>query len=278
MPFLKVNTSQNVLLEFTPGSIGYRILAALIDLLVCAFYIWMASNVLRSFFAIDLVDDNPEILLVTMIILPVILYQPVSEYLWNGRTVGKYLLKLRVISIDGSSPSLGDYLLRWLVRIIDVKLGFLFVFFIPRAPASSTQEVLIALIIAFLVIPFPLVGILSMIFSSTHQRIGDRIAGTVVIRYARYFSLNDTILRMNNVDYVPRLLNVLKLNDGDINIIKNVMEEFKKTGDDFHVRELSRKAASILNITEPMQPVEMLVTILKDYNYMAMQKEKMAFT
>ena len=38
----------------------------------------------------------------------------------NGKTPGKHFNKIRVVKIDGSKPSLGNYLTRWLLRVIDI--------------------------------------------------------------------------------------------------------------------------------------------------------------
>lgn len=67
-----------------------------------------------------------------------------------GRSLGKMLVGLRVISIDGSAPSLSSLLIRNLLRVIDIGLLFL-----------------------------PLAVIL---FSRLRQRTGDVAAGTLVVR------------------------------------------------------------------------------------------------
>ena len=47
-----------------------------------------------------------------------------SEWLLNGRSVGKIALGIRVVMIDGSQPGIGAYLLRWVLRIVE-SVGFL---------------------------------------------------------------------------------------------------------------------------------------------------------
>ena len=73
------------------------------------------------------------------------------EWAWNGETVGKRLVGIRVVSMDGGPVGLG---------------------------AALTRNLLAAVDGAF----FYLVGLAAMSTSSDRQRIGDRVAGTVVVR------------------------------------------------------------------------------------------------
>ena len=269
MGLLKIQTAQNVEFDCNTGNAGQRIFAAFIDLLVLGLYIWFIQFVFKILLNIRFFEDDPNILFFFIIVLPVILYYPVCEYFWNGRTVGKYLLKLRVIRLDGSAATLSDYILRWLLRTIDVKLGFIFIFFIPRYPSSEAEQTIIYMAIFFMVLPFPLVGLLFMMFTKYSQRLGDLVANTVVVRNIRPFSLEDTILKATEEDYQLTIPNVMKLNDKDIYIIKNVLDQLIKTEDYTNAIELSDKARELLDIKGDIKPVELLRTIVKDYNHLA---------
>lgn len=274
MSFLKVHTAQNVLLEYPVSNIGHRIAAAIIDLVICGLYIWLIQFAFDVILDIQLFTNNPDILFFFIVILPVLIYLPTIEYFWNGKTVGKYFLKLKVVKSDGTAASLGDYILRWLLRTIDIKLGFLFIFFIPRTPTNSIEEIFMIWAIILLIIPLPVVGFISMATSPTCQRIGDRVANTVVIRHRRPFSIEDTILRKLEGDYEPRYRNVLTLSDRDIYIIKNVLDNFNKTGNHEPVIDLGEKAKTVLNIQDDIKPYELLHTLVKDYNYLAKEKDQ----
>jgi len=270
---LKVETAQNVEFDFNTGNAGQRILAAFIDMIVAILYVWFIQFAFKILLDIRFFEEDLNILFFFIIILPVTLYLPVCEYFWNGRTVGKYFLKLRVVRLDGSSATLSDFILRWLVRTIDVKLGFLFIFFIPRYPSSEVEQNIINMAIAFMIIPLPIVGILFMLFTKDCQRLGDLVANTVVVRNIRPFSLDDTILKTTDQDYQFTIHNVMKLSDKDIYIIKNVLDELKKNQDYTNAIELSEKARKLLDIKEKFKPVELLRTILKDYNHLAKLRE-----
>ena len=272
MGLLKVQTAQNVEFDYTVGNPGLRILAGLLDLIVIGLYIWFLRFVFITVFNFQPFGEDLNVFYIIVVILPAMLYQPVCEYLWNGRTVGKYILKLRVVQLDGSSATLSAYLMRWLLRTIDVKLGFIFIFFLPRTVVSETEEMIYAFAVIFMVIPFPLVGLLFMIFTKHNQRLGDLVANTVVVKKTKPFSLEDTILKTTGEDYQITIHNVMKLSDRDIYIIKNVLDELKKNQDYKNAIELSEKATKLLDIQEDYKPVELLRTILKDYNHLAKQR------
>ena len=78
--------------------------------------------------------------------LPILL-----EWVWDGETIGKRLLGIRVVALNGDGISLRAAIVRNILATVDG---------------------------AF----FYLVGLASMMFSADRQRIGDRIAGTTVVR------------------------------------------------------------------------------------------------
>jgi uncharacterized RDD family membrane protein YckC len=89
------------------------------------------------------------------IIIPIVYYIVMEATL--GATLGKMALGIRVVKLDGSPISWGESIIRNLLRIID---------YIPY------------------VIPYLLAAILIWT-SPTRQRLGDRVAKTVVIRHTR---------------------------------------------------------------------------------------------
>ena len=70
---------------------------------------------------------------------------------WLGGTPGMRCLGLRVVTERGESPDLRRYMIRWLMAVVD---GYF----------------------------FGLVGALAIAFSPRHQRLGDMVARTLVVR------------------------------------------------------------------------------------------------
>src|SRR5215213_8087828 len=99
---LKINTTQNVRLNFQIASLGDRVLATIIDVVVIYGYIFLMAFILASSRSID----SPAVFIIFL--LPVIFYHFLFEVFNNGRSIGKMAMKTRVIRMDGTEPRLGD--------------------------------------------------------------------------------------------------------------------------------------------------------------------------
>ena len=145
-------------LQVEVANVGSRTLAILIDLALGSLVIFIVYC-LMSLLARDMTEDwltrFSSNALTMLLILLVFGFQWVYfnlfEWLWNGQTPGKRLLRLRVIKVDGSPVSGIDVLLRNLSRPIDT-LG-----------------------------PMGLIGLLMIFVSRKGQRLGDLMARTLVI-------------------------------------------------------------------------------------------------
>jgi uncharacterized RDD family membrane protein YckC len=166
---LIIETPERVPLEFALASIGNRFLAVAIDHFIQYFSIFLIAWFFLSIagYTSSDVADAPDKLLVdmpkwTIAILIVVLflifagYFIVFEWLWNGQTPGKRLLKLRVIRDDGRPLTLWEAIARNLLRICDAVPGF--------------------------IVPIYSIGLIVIFLSTRDQRVGDIFAGTVVIR------------------------------------------------------------------------------------------------
>ncbi|MCR9249940.1 MAG: RDD family protein [bacterium] len=273
MALLKVRTAQNVQLNYQLGSVGMRLLSALLDLFILVAYFFIVLFSINSILNINIFEDSMSLVSYVLLFIAPSLYAPILEYFWKGQTVGKKILSLKVTKVDGSAPSMGDIILRWLLRTIDVKFGFLFIFFLPKNPQSEAESLFYFWVLFFWIVPFPLVGILTMTFSQLNQRLGDLAANTTVIVNKRPFSLDDTILALTKEDYQPKYMNALKLRDKDIYIIKNALEHARKNHDYKSLDPLAEKAREILEINDGEKPLPMLESIVRDYNHLARQKD-----
>ena len=273
MAILKVHTAQNVDIDYELGNAGERLVAAVIDLVVVILYVWGAIYLISKVMQTADILEGLNLLVFFIIMLPPLLYLPVSEYFWHGRTVGKKIMKLKVVRENGTAPSLGDYILRWLLRTIDVKLGFLLIFFVPRVPSSEDQAVFLGFVIFFSIVPLPVVGLLAMAKTKHSQRIGDLVAGTVVIKNKPRYSLDDTILQSTEEEYEPVYKNVLILSDRDINIIKNALRKAEKTRNYEYIVKLADKASEILQVESQQKPLQFLKTLMRDYDYLAKKQD-----
>lgn len=157
---LIIETPERVPLHFALASIGNRFIACAIDhaiQLLALGLIAIASAVLASFsFIEENLSGAPKWVYAVMIILLFLIfagYFAFFEWIWNGQTPGKRWLKLRVIREDGRPITFWEAAVRNLIRAIDM---------MPT--------------------PFYSLGLISVFSTTRDQRIGDMVAGTVVVR------------------------------------------------------------------------------------------------
>tara|TARA_R110001592_G_scaffold48208_7_gene152113 strand:- start:4140 stop:4865 length:726 start_codon:yes stop_codon:yes gene_type:complete len=233
---LQINTTQNVNLNYTIVSIGERIVAFFIDAFILYLYSILVNLVGD---AIGYVYDDrwTQRGIVALIFLPAMFYSLFMHIIFNGRTVGKMLLKMRVVKVDGSPVHWSNYLVRWMLRLVDIWL------FLGS------------------------IGILTILFSEKRQRLGDAAAGTVVISTKNKTTVSHTILEEVEDTYVPQFTNVTILTDKDIRLIKETFSIAKKSNDFKTLKALREKVDSILQTNSELYDKEYLEAILKDYNY-----------
>ncbi|MFY7742610.1 MAG: RDD family protein [Flavobacterium sp.] len=242
MSELSITTTQNVTINFTAATVGHRMLGYLLDLLVKIAY----SIVVWGIFFYSLgfnermfgLDTWSYYAIVIVIYSPVIFYSLLFESLLEGQTIGKRLMKIKVVKIDGYQATFGDYLIRWLFRIIDINL-------------SSGA-----------------IGLIALITSSKTQRLGDMTAGTAVISLKNNININHTILEEIDQAYVPTYPLVIKLSDNDARIIKETFNTAVAKRDYATLIKLRTKIEQVTGIKNTSgNDTDFIRTVLKDYNF-----------
>ena len=272
MAKVQIETTQNVLLDFELGEVGDRIGAAFLDELIKGAYGLFMYLIIISFATNDFFDSEITsiVILKFFLSIPIIFYYPVTEYLWNGQTLGKKKLKLKVIRNDGSKPSIGDFIIRYLFRTIDTQGAFLIAIMVMDS--VSINQMYLVILFLFL-LPVPLIGILTIAFTKNKQRVGDLLAGTLVVKMKQRSSLEDTVLLSVKQGYTPKIKNVLLLSDRDIRIIKEALDLYNKNNNPKHIRILASKTKELLSIKNNSKPVPLLRTVIKDYNILAIEND-----
>lgn len=241
MSELSINTTQNVNINFTAATIGQRILAFGTDLLIIIAYlilIMMLIGYSGLGDAMGKMDPWSNAAIMIVLFIPITFYSIFFESLFEGQTLGKRLLKIKVVKIDGYQASFGDYFVRWLFRLVDI------------------------------VFSSGIVGFISIVVSEKSQRLGDMAAGTAIISLKNDVTINSTILEDINDDYIPVYPLVIKLSDNDVRIIKDNFQRAKKHHDDEIIRKLKIKIETVTGIkNQSGNDADFIKTILKDYNY-----------
>ncbi len=156
---VRITTPEQVTITLPLAGVGTRLLAALLDALV------MIGIILAALIVITLVGSlialqphgvaaGSVLGVFTLLFLFgfVFAYYAGLELLWDGQTVGKRALKLRVLRDNGTPVDAAAVLARTVVRLVD---------FLPFGY---------------------LVGLISMIVDGRARRLGDIVGGTIVVR------------------------------------------------------------------------------------------------
>lgn len=237
MSKLAINTAQNVNVDYKLIGIGERFVAFLVDAILLFTYLTIMENLMEISRVFDGSDSWTKRGILGLLSLPALFYSVICHIIFSGQTIGKMLMKIRVVRLDGSPTQWYNLFVRWMLRFIDIWMFF-----------SS-------------------VGVLSILFSDKKQRVGDAAAGTVVISAKKKHKISSTILEDLTEDYNPKFSNVTELSDKDVRIIKETYTISKKTNDYKTLNLLRTKICSVLNIESDLYDKEFIDTILKDYNF-----------
>ncbi len=170
---LEVATPERVAVELPIAGIGFRAMAYLIDAAL------LFGVAIIGYFIFTLAVPDPLALLLSLSSVTRVLlvlaafcalwgYWTVMEIAWQGQTIGKRAMRIRVVRRDGSPVGAFESAVRNLLRLVD---------FMPFC--------------------YP-VGVVCMLVDRHHRRLGDLAAGTLLIReqkfdVAKYGSATSTL-------------------------------------------------------------------------------------
>lgn len=252
MLLVKLDTGFNIEVEFALAPFHKRFFALLIDLMLQAAYIYVGARILRMALGSSWSDEEWHVVL---FLLPYICYHLVSEITMNGQSLGKKALNIKVMTVNGGEPSLSQYFLRWMFRIVDFP-----VLYILAATLGYFSFYSVLAIFA---------GLLCVIFTRKSQRIGDLIAGTMLIDLKNRTSWEDTVFTEVEASYQPLYPQVMQLSDRDINTLKTIIETVRKKNDFDLSMRIAERIKSKLKMESGQDSLDFLETLLKDYNYYA---------
>jgi len=240
MQTIEIQTTQNVNIEYPIASAGERIVAALIDQLILIgyliavifFYIWLINATEGSSFHFPIAYS-------VILFLPLFFYHLLCETFLNGQSFAKKMMKMRVVKVDGIQAGIGSYFLRWILAPID------YFFFI---------------------------GLIILLINGKGQRLGDLAAHTTVVKLKAEAKLDETILTATPANYTVVFQQANLLNEGDISIVKEVLDlNFKKPDVEVYMKILNKTKEAVQNkmgVNSELHPLTFLDTVLKDYNYL----------
>ncbi len=250
MNTIEFESAHHVKIEYELASTLQRILAFTIDTSIFAFYYFMmtlilgASNIFASF--------GSELFITLLLIkIPWLFYHPFCEYFANGKSIGKLAVGIRVVTVNGDRPGLREVFTRWIFRG-----DFLWI--------TADGTILLWLVI----------GVCGVMFSGTsmrRQRLGDSMAGTVIIRNKSnvQYTLREVLNIKSTTNHQATYPNVTRFTDEDMLLIKNTIQRVQLYPNEETKRfaiELADETARLLGLTEtPQKRLEFLQNVLQDY-------------
>ena len=116
MSELSITTTQNVNINFNTASVGERMLSVIIDLVIIIAYYTFVQYVIFDMTGLREklweMDGWSQIAVQGFFSLPALLYALLMETFFEGQSVGKKIMRIKVIKIDGDQAGFGDYLIR----------------------------------------------------------------------------------------------------------------------------------------------------------------------
>jgi len=258
MGIIQISTAFNIDLEFEIAEFHKRLLAYIIDFGILIIFLLSMKYALYNELLLNW-DENVG-LDILIISLPMLLYSLLTELWMNGQTVGKKIMSIRVISLEGGEPTFGQFLLRWITKFFEWPFLFGYIAFSATSLLAYT----------FITGLFGIAVVIIISVSNKNQRLGDMAAGTVVVNTRSALTLADTVfMQIDKTDYKVMFPEVMRLSDRDINTIKGVLIQAGKRNNYDMCNRVSMKIKEVLNINSDMHVDQFLEKLLADYNYLA---------
>lgn len=245
MKTISVHTTQFVTIDYQLASIGDRLFAALLDTALFFFGYYVLVFVLLQITSF-ITNGSSAILSVLLGYLPVFLflgYHFFANLILDGQTIGKRIMGIRIIRPQDEEPSMLDFGLRTL-------------FLLPELLFTAGS-----------------LGLLLLVSTEKRQRLGDLLAGTVVIRNRQRskFSLVDFQKLQTSTNLELEFEHLDRFSEQDMLTIKKALAAYQKNKNSAYAQVLSNlteKTAALLEIEAPTQlnqQIGLLKKMLAEY-------------
>lgn len=229
----KFITNQNIEIKLELAGLGDRIIAFIIDSVIIFCYGIFATLVFSLFVS----TSGSFYYILIILFLPILFYSLLFEIFTDGQSPGKKVREIKVVKLDGGSPTVFNYLLRWVLRPID--------FFIYGG-----------------------VAIMCIIVTKNGQRLGDLAAGTTVIKQRASLNISDIATIKKSLDHTVTYPQVKRLNDKQAELIRRALHMRRDGMNGTATDEIASKTKNFLQIETDTPNVKFLYTVLKDYEYL----------
>lgn len=238
MNTLLINTPQNVNFEYKLASVGSRCIAFGLDYGIMILYSFFVFTLLSKFGAFSSGDNWLSWGIASLASLPIFLYPLVMETWMEGQTIGKRIMKIKVVKIDGTRATFYQYFIRWVCNAVDIfmSMGGL--------------------------------GLTSIILSPKGQRIGDIAAETTVINIKENIHLKETLFEEITTTHKIVYPEVVRLSDQDVNEIKEIYQTGYRRKNYKIIQVLAAKLEILLGVKAQIHPEDFISQVIQDHYYM----------
>ncbi|MEU4393451.1 RDD family protein [Kribbella sp. NPDC023855] len=223
-------TGEAVVLQVRIARMPTRALACAIDFIVQMIVLGALLGILLRFLVVEASPALGAALVIITVLLVLIGYKVVMETLTRGKTLGKLMLGLKVVRDDGSSIRFRHALVRALL--------WLFVDFAPWFAASP--------------------GIVASLMNKQGKRIGDMVAGTVVIRERHQPMASPPLFVPGHLVQWAQSLELSRLSDDLANTAREYLARFIELEPAARVALGDALAYRVGQVTAPAPPVPII--------------------
>lgn len=208
MAKIDVTTTQHVTIQYETAGFLWRFIAWLLDSavvgVVCLIFVYLFFS-----FGGDLESGTEVAIFSAILMLIKYFYSLIAEIVTNGQSIGKKIVGITVIKLNGNALDKSDYLIRWAYRAVDFGMSFFSV------------------------------GTISILMSEKNQRLGDMIANTTVVKMKpdKVVTLEDLQNLPDKEDYEPKYPQVVRYNDAEMLALKTLLTRYQQYPNDRY-REL----------------------------------------
>lgn len=245
MASIEIRTTQNVAIIYELANVRDRIFAFLIDFILIFFGYYFLLVFVFSMLGPYINSSSGFLNNFISYFFPLFLflfYNFAFEVVLHGQTIGKRMIGIKVMRLDGREPGLTDYLLRSVFYLVDVV--------------------------------FSLGVIAALMVGSTarHQRLGDLTAHTTLVRVRAQLPIRllDLLRRSDTAEeYEPQYPAIRQMNERDMLLVKTALARYKSYPNEAHreaLRDLAFRMAELLDMPKPPRDtVGFLKTLIRDY-------------
>ena len=225
---------ENVRISLLPATLFQRFAAITIDIVLVLIVFGLSGMVFASF--IKYGDEW----MIPLYVLFFVFLPVIEEITFNGRTVGKLCLRLRVVQIDGSAPTVWTLLLRYFLLWIDIFGSF-----------GS--------------------GLLLIFGTKLHRRWGDMAAGTFVAQSGSNYGNRSPLHAFEDLpDYERTFSRIDRIDAHRAALISRALGAASMHGKTFEAADFARRVESVVGGRLPEETdVHYLSAVLYAYRHAA---------